>query len=58
MDVGKVVAIDGMTEQEKWTGKCNEYEGTDGTVFPPFLTEFDKLESFSGDLCRYIIYNL
>lgn len=58
MDVGKVVAIDGMTEQEKWTGKCNDYEGTDGTVFPPFLTEFDKLESFSGDLCRYIIYNI
>ncbi|XP_052742295.1 uncharacterized protein LOC112057810 [Bicyclus anynana] len=52
MDVGKVVAIDGKMEQETWSGKCNEFEGTDGTVFPPFLTEFDRLESFSGDLCR------
>ncbi|CAH0726868.1 unnamed protein product, partial [Brenthis ino] len=52
MDVGKVVAIDGKMEQEIWKDKCNEFEGTDGTVFPPFLTEFDNLESFSGDLCR------
>ncbi|XP_072940393.1 xanthine dehydrogenase-like [Epargyreus clarus] len=52
MEVGRVVAIDGKTEQDKWTGTCNEYQGTDGTVFPPFLTEADRLESFSGDLCR------
>ncbi|CAK1542972.1 unnamed protein product [Leptosia nina] len=52
MDVGKVVAIDGKTEQSVWRDTCNTLEGTDGTVFPPFLTEFDKLESFAGDLCR------
>ena len=52
MDVGKVVAVDGKIEQDIWQGKCNEFEGTDGTVFPPFLTQFDKLESFAGDLCR------
>ncbi|VVC92478.1 unnamed protein product, partial [Leptidea sinapis] len=51
MDVGKVVAIDDKTEQSVWKDACNAYEGTDGTVFPPFLTEFDRLESFSGDLC-------
>ncbi|XP_064073186.1 sensory neuron membrane protein 1-like [Vanessa tameamea] len=52
MDVGKVVAIDGKLEQDMWSEHCNEYQGTDGTVFPPFLTEFDRLESFSPDLCR------
>jgi hypothetical protein len=53
MDVGKVIAIDGKTEQDIWTGTCNEFQGTDGTVFPPFLTEKDNLESFSTDLCRF-----
>ncbi|CAH2267508.1 jg22596 [Pararge aegeria aegeria] len=52
MDVGKVIAVDDQVEQTIWRDKCNEYAGTDGTVFPPFLTEFDRLESFSGDLCR------
>ncbi|XP_060804308.1 xanthine dehydrogenase [Amyelois transitella] len=52
MDVGKVVAVDGKPQQEIWKDSCNEYQGTDGTVFPPFLTENDRLQSFSGDLCR------
>ncbi|XP_045774231.1 indole-3-acetaldehyde oxidase-like [Maniola jurtina] len=52
MEVGRVLAVDGKMEQEIWTGTCNGYNGTDGTVFPPFLTEFDRLESYSGDLCR------
>ncbi|KAL0828975.1 hypothetical protein ABMA28_003865 [Loxostege sticticalis] len=52
MDVGKVIAVDGKPNQDVWRDKCNEYQGTDGTVFPPFLTEKDNLESFSGDLCR------
>lgn len=52
MDVGKVVAIDGETEQKIWTGECNRFVGTDGTVFPPFVDETDRLESFSGDFCR------
>ncbi|KPI90909.1 Sensory neuron membrane protein 1 [Papilio xuthus] len=52
MDVGKVIAIDGKPKMEMFRDQCNEYEGTDGTVFPPFLTQSDRLESFSGDLCR------
>ncbi|XP_041981606.1 sensory neuron membrane protein 1-like [Aricia agestis] len=52
MDVGKVVAIDGKEEQGPWTGQCKLFEGTDATVFPPFLTENDRLASFSADLCR------
>ncbi|RVE43891.1 hypothetical protein evm_011453 [Chilo suppressalis] len=52
MDVGQVVAVDGNPEQSIWRDSCNMYEGTDGTVFPPFLTENDRLESFSTDMCR------
>ncbi|XP_063538704.1 uncharacterized protein LOC134747956 [Cydia strobilella] len=52
MDVGRVLAVDGKDKQNLWRDHCNEYGGTDGTVFPPFLTEFDKLQTFSGDLCR------
>ncbi|KAI8432032.1 hypothetical protein MSG28_004552 [Choristoneura fumiferana] len=52
MDVGQVIAVDGKPQQEIWRDHCNEYSGTDGTVFPPFLTEKDRLQSFSGDLCR------
>lgn len=52
MDVGKVVAIDGQKEQAVWKDHCNQIEGTDGTIFPPFLTEKDPLASFSADLCR------
>lgn len=54
MDVGKVVAIDGETERTIWRDQCNKIEGTDGTIFPPFLTEKDRLESYATDLCRYV----
>ncbi|KAF9420724.1 hypothetical protein HW555_003072 [Spodoptera exigua] len=52
MDVGQVTAVDGQTVQTIWKDHCNEYQGTDGTIFPPFLTENDRLQSFSTDLCR------
>lgn len=54
MEVGSVVAIDGKPEMTFWRDSCNQYSGTDGTVFPPFLTEKDRLESFSGDMCRLV----
>ncbi|CAG4997164.1 unnamed protein product [Parnassius apollo] len=52
MDVGKVVEVDGKPKMELFRDSCNEYQGTDGTIFPPFLTESDRLQTFSGDLCR------
>nr|Q9GPH7.1 RecName: Full=Sensory neuron membrane protein 1; Short=SNMP1-Msex [Manduca sexta]AAG49366.1 sensory neuron membrane protein 1 [Manduca sexta] len=52
MDVGQVVAMDGAPQLEIWNDHCNEYQGTDGTIFPPFLTQKDRLQSYSADLCR------
>nr|O02351.1 RecName: Full=Sensory neuron membrane protein 1 [Antheraea polyphemus]AAC47540.1 sensory neuron membrane protein-1 [Antheraea polyphemus] len=52
MDVGQVVALNGKPQIDIWRDHCNEFQGTDGTVFPPFLTYKDRLQSFSFDLCR------
>ncbi|CAH2982872.1 unnamed protein product [Chilo suppressalis] len=52
MDVGQVVALGGHPQIGLWRGKCDQFQGTDWTVFPPFLTEKDPLEVYFGDLCR------
>lgn len=57
MDVGQVVAMDGEPQLKIWKDTCNEYQGTDGTVFPPFLTESDRLQSYSADLCRWVFFD-
>ncbi|KAL5011838.1 hypothetical protein ScPMuIL_010389 [Solemya velum] len=36
------------------TDSCNKINGTDGTVFPPFVDKSDKLFIFSTDICRSI----
>nr|AKN78948.1 sensory neuron membrane protein 1 [Ectropis obliqua]AZB86632.1 sensory neuron membrane protein 1 [Ectropis obliqua] len=52
MEVGTVVAIDGNPQLTVWRDTCNNYSGTDRTVFPPFLTDKDRLQSYTEDLCR------
>ncbi|GBP43538.1 Sensory neuron membrane protein 1 [Eumeta japonica] len=52
-DVGRVVAVDGEPRQHVWRGQCDEFVGTDGTVFPPFLSHKEKIIAFSPDFCRY-----
>ncbi|KAK9507148.1 hypothetical protein O3M35_007061 [Rhynocoris fuscipes] len=52
-DVGKVVAFNGKPALEVWSGpECNAFQGTDSTIFPPFISEEDELASFAPDLCR------
>jgi hypothetical protein len=54
-DLGKLVEFKDQKVQTVWDGKeCNELRGTDSTIFPPFLTKKDKIESFVPDLCRYV----
>lgn len=36
------------------TGLCDMINGTDGTMFPPFVDKSDKLYIFSTDICRSI----
>lgn len=54
-DVGKVVEVNGQKVQTIWEGenaeKCNEFEGTDGTIFKPFFKKHEDLVSFAPDFC-------
>ncbi|XP_050598000.1 sensory neuron membrane protein 1 isoform X2 [Bombus affinis] len=52
-DVGKVTEVNGKPELDIWTeDQCNEFNGTDSTIFAPLLTEQDDIVSFSPDICR------
>ncbi|KDR22466.1 Lysosome membrane protein 2, partial [Zootermopsis nevadensis] len=52
-DLGKLVEFKDQSVQNVWNGeKCNELRGTDSSIFPPFLTKKDKIESFLPELCR------
>lgn len=53
-DLGRVVEYDGKKEMSAWSTKeCNQYVGTDSTIFPPFLTKEEGIAAFAPDLCRY-----
>lgn len=52
-DVGKVTEVNGKTKLDIWgEGNCNEFNGTDSTIFAPLLTEQDEIVSFAPDICR------
>nr|CAH7722186.1 unnamed protein product [Callosobruchus chinensis] len=52
-NVGKIVEYDGAEKMSSWpTDECNVIDGTDGTIFPPFLEPEDGIVSYAPDLCR------
>lgn len=51
--IGKVLAYNGQTSLNFWYSKeANEINGTDGTLFSPFLTRYNRLYLFNPELCR------
>ncbi|KAK4886688.1 hypothetical protein RN001_002959 [Aquatica leii] len=55
-DVGLVVAYDGAKEMTAWpTKECNQFVGTDSTIFPPFMTKEEGVAAYAPDLCRSLI---
>ena len=53
--MGRIATIDGKTEQNIWDGdECNKIQGTDSTIFPPFMTKEQGLWTFTPDICRSI----
>lgn len=53
MDIGKVVEVNGQPKQSVWNDtKCDTYQGTDGTIFHPWIYEDEDIVSFSPDICR------
>ncbi|XP_072748118.1 sensory neuron membrane protein 1-like isoform X2 [Anoplolepis gracilipes] len=55
MDVGRVLSIGNETKMSVWPDNpCNDFRGTDGTIFPPFLTKDRKVWAVFPDICRSI----
>lgn len=48
-DMGRVVAFNDEPEMDVWDGdECNEYVGTDSTIFPPYMDPKDGIWVSSG----------
>lgn len=44
LDMGRVVEVNGEPEMDFWNGdECNEYQGTDSTIFPPYISKVDGI---------------
>jgi hypothetical protein len=51
--VGRVVAYKEQPRMAVWNGpRCNEFSGTDGSIFPPFLQDAASVAAYAPDLCR------
>ncbi|KAL2716851.1 sensory neuron membrane protein 1-like [Vespula squamosa] len=52
-DVGRVLEWDKKPALTMWSADhCNQFNGTDSTIFPPLMTKEDDIVSFSPDICR------
>ena len=52
-EVGQVVKYNDQTELDVWsTEECNQFRGTDGTIFPGLIPKKADIPSFAAALCR------
>ncbi|XP_070515757.1 sensory neuron membrane protein 1-like isoform X1 [Cardiocondyla obscurior] len=52
-DVGRVLEFDGKPALDIWPeDHCNEYNGTDSTIFAPLFGPDDDIVSFGYEICR------
>ncbi|GAB1602937.1 scavenger receptor class B member 1-like [Argonauta hians] len=59
-NLGLIRSWNGISSLSYWNSPyCNMINGSDGTLFPPFLNKDSKLFIFSTDICRsiYAIYD-
>lgn len=52
-DIGRVVAFNGDTEMNMWdVEECNQYVGTDSTIFPPYMAKEEGIWAYEPSICR------
>uniref|UniRef100_A0A1B0GLB2 Sensory neuron membrane protein 1 n=2 Tax=Lutzomyia longipalpis TaxID=7200 RepID=A0A1B0GLB2_LUTLO len=52
-DLGRVVKYDGEDEMDLYDDEnCNQFRGTEGTIFPPFMTKDQGVWAYAPDMCR------
>ncbi|XP_014467437.1 PREDICTED: sensory neuron membrane protein 1-like isoform X2 [Dinoponera quadriceps] len=52
-DVGRVLEFDGKPALDIWPeDHCNQFNGTDSTIFPPLFGPDDDIVSFGFEICR------
>jgi len=55
--LGSILSFDNKTKLNAWgngstENECNAIHGTDGSVFPPFVTKNNTFHIFQKDMCR------
>lgn len=51
-NVGRMIEFDGDDEMNVWgSHECNQYHGTDSSIFPPMLRRNDGLWAYEPGLC-------
>lgn len=54
-DLGRVVALDDEPEMNYWKGdECNQFRGTDSTIFPPYMNAKEGVWAYEKSICRSI----
>lgn len=52
-DIGRVVAFNDDTEMDVYDDDtCNQYVGTDSTIFPPFMKKEEGIWAHEPSMCR------
>lgn len=53
--LGQVMAFNGETDLDLYSeAVCDKWNGTDGLIFPPFLSKNEPIFAFVPDLCRSV----